>query len=168
MSGYGYWLAPIAACMFVDYYLIKRGNLRLHDLFDGSPASRYWFTRGVNYRTVVSVVLSLIPCLPSFAAQIAPSHLGFTGTAYNFFYISFVFTYILAGLLYYCSYLLFPEKSAKAAEDRTLGWEQLADENDEEERAQETLGLAEEGSPRGSTPVDGGEKKLAMETAVEI
>ena len=168
MSGYGYWLAPIAACMFVDYYFIKRGNLRLRDLYDGSPDSRYWYTRGFNIRTIVTVVVALIPCLPSFAAQIATDHLGFTGTAYNFFYISFLFTYILAAVVYYCSYLIFPENGAKAVEDRELRFEQLANENDEEERAQETLGIAEKGSPRGTTPTDGDEKRLAIETTVGI
>jgi nucleobase:cation symporter-1, NCS1 family len=161
VSGYGYWLAPIAACMFVDYYIMKKGNLKLVDLFQGNPSSRYWYTGGVNYRAVFTVIIALLPCLPSFAAQIAPNNLGFSTTAIKFFFISFVFTYVFACLLYYCSYLVFPEKGEGFIE-RSLRFEQWADENDEEERAATTLGLAEEGSATDrSNSRDGDEKKVA-------
>ncbi|KAI0477488.1 permease for cytosine/purines, uracil, thiamine, allantoin-domain-containing protein [Xylariaceae sp. FL0804] len=149
LSGYGYWLAPIAACMLIDYYVIKKGNLQLPSLFEGSSASRYWYTRGLNYRGVVTVIVALIPCLPSFAAQIAPNSMGMTTLGVNFFYISFLFTYIFACILYYVSYLVFPEKSEIATE-KSLQWEQLADENDAEERAATTVGLAEEDVERSN------------------
>ncbi|KAH8883381.1 hypothetical protein GQ53DRAFT_847024 [Thozetella sp. PMI_491] len=164
LSGYGYWLAPIAACMFIDYYVMKKGNLKLSDLFNGTPSSRYWYTRGVNYRAVVSVILALLPCLPSFAAQIDPKNLGMSTTGINFFYISFIFTYAFASLLYYGSYLIFPEKG-EAIVERSLGWEQWADENDEEERATATFGLAEEGTGRSNTPER--EKGLAATDCTE-
>lgn len=129
--------------MFIDYYVIKKGNLRLLDLFTGNPSSRYWFYSGVNYRAVGTVVVALLPCLPSFAAQIDDKHLGFSATARSFFYISFVFTYSFAAVLYYCSYLVFPERGDNVVE-RQMGWEQWANENDEEERAAITVGLAED------------------------
>ena len=130
---------------------MKRGNLSLTDLFIGSPASRYWYTRGVNYRAVVCVLLALMPCLPSFAAQIAPDRLGFgvNSTAYNFFYISFTFTYFLACSLYYLSYLIFPEKGEKIVE-HSLKFEQWADENDAFEEATLTMGTAEDGQSQTS------------------
>ena len=165
VSGYGYWLAPIAACMFVDYYIIKKGNLRLQDLFNGSASSRYWYSHGVNYRAIVTVIVALLPCLPSFAAQIAPDHLGMSTTAVNFFFISFVFTYAFACLLYYGTYLVFPEKGETIVE-RSLRWEQWADENDEEENAAMTIGLAEEGSVESNSN-DGEEKKVASTACTE-
>ena len=160
VSGYGYWLAPIAACMFVDYYFIKKGNLKLPDLFEGSAASRYWYTRGVNYRGVITVIVALLPCLPSFAAQLDTNHLGMSSTGVNFFYVSFIVTYAVACVLYYGSYLIFPEKGGAVVE-RNLRWEQWADENDEEERAVASLGIAEEGTPQ-SNSVDGEEKKVVV------
>lgn len=50
--------------MTVDYYLIKRGNLRISDVYTGNTTSRYWYTRGVNYRGIAVVILALLPCLP--------------------------------------------------------------------------------------------------------
>jgi nucleobase:cation symporter-1, NCS1 family len=159
VSGYGYWLAPIAACMFIDYYVIKKGNLRLPDLFQGNTASRYWYTNGVNYRAVVTVVVALIPCIPSFAAQIDSNHLGMSSTAVNFFFISFLFTYAFASMLYYVSYIVFPEQGDGIVE-KSLRREQWADENDIEERAAAILGLAEEGTDRSNEHVTD-EKKVA-------
>lgn len=160
VSGYGYWLAPLAACMCIDYYVMKKGNLSLPDLFNGTPSSRYWYTRGVNYRAVVSVILALIPCLPSFAAQIAPDGLGLSTTATNLFYISFMFTYALASLIYYVSYLVFPEKGENIVE-RSLRWEQWADENDEAEMATATLGVAEDGASQSSHITRDEDKKVS-------
>jgi NCS1 family nucleobase:cation symporter-1 len=149
--------------MTVDYYMLKKGNLSLTDLFNGSPASRYWFVHGVNYRAVITVVLALIPCLPSFAAQIAPNGLGFApnSTAYNFFYISFTFTWVFAGVLYYISYLIFPEKGENVVE-RTLKFEQWADDNDEQEKAEALLGIAEDGKSVSDRATQGNEKNVSM------
>ena len=168
VSGYGYWLAPIAACMTVDYFYFKKGNLSLHDLFDGTPSSRYWFTKGVNIRAIASVILALMPCLPSFAAQIAPDNLGFSlsSTAYNFFYISFTFTWVLTAVLYYLSYLIFPEKGERIVE-RSLKFEQWADDNDEQEKAEALLGVAEEGGSSSASTAHGHEKDLSAINAVE-
>jgi nucleobase:cation symporter-1, NCS1 family len=146
--------------MFVEYYFVKRGNLKLPDLFQGNTSSRYWYTRGVNYRAVVTVIISLLPCLPSFAAQIDPGNLGMSTTGINFFYISFIFTYAFACLFYYCSYIVFPEKG-DAVVEKSFKFEQFADDNDEEERAAMTLGLAEEGSGHSSIR-DGEEKRVPM------
>ena len=167
MSGYGYWLAPIAALMLIDYYVIKRGNLSLPDLFTGNPSSRYWFNRGVNYRATGTVVIALIPCLPSFAYQIADDHLGFGTTARSFFYISFVFTYTFAALLYWVSFLVFPEKGECGSAEKGVRFEQRADENDELEREGVVVGIVEEGRATPEEIAD--EKKVgAINKAVEV
>jgi len=159
VSGYGYWLAPIAACMTVDYYLLKRGNLRISSLYTGNATSRYWYTQGVNYRGVAVVILALIPCLPSFAAQIAPNRLGLNDTAYNFFYISFTFTWFCAAGMYYVTYLVWPEKGPEVEQEKSLKWEQLADEGDEVERAMATMSVVEEGAGLFVSEKDDGEVK---------
>ena len=140
--------------MCVDYYWCKRGNLSIADLYTGDPAGRYYFYRGWNLRAVISTALALLPCLPSFAAQIAPNHLGLSVPAQNLFYISFILTYTLAAVLYFVSYLLFPEKKL-AVSEKTLRFEEWADENDEIERVAAEV-------PRMQTPdsQDEGEKDL--------
>ncbi|WVQ83420.1 hypothetical protein IAT38_005561 [Cryptococcus sp. DSM 104549] len=144
LSGYGYWLSTIAACMFMDYYVIKRGNLHVPDLFVGDSSSRYWFHRGWNFRACAVTILALIPCLPSFAASIAPS-LQMAQGAKNMFYISFVMTYTLACVMYYGAYMVWPEKALELPE-KNLRFEQMADEADEEEKRVMGTVSMEEGS----------------------
>jgi NCS1 family nucleobase:cation symporter-1 len=132
VSGYGYFLAPIAGCLAVDYFYQKKGNLVLKDLWRGEPDGRYYYWRGWNMRAVTVTVLSLLPCLPSFAATLDPNRLGMSLEAQRLFYISFTLTYFLAATMYALSYVVFPEKNLHVKE-RTLKWEQYANELDADE-----------------------------------
>ncbi|KAJ3570479.1 hypothetical protein NPX13_g5718 [Xylaria arbuscula] len=164
VSGYGYWLAPIAAIMSIDYYIVKKGNINTRDIFVGNSSSRYWFVRGVNPRAVATVLISLVPCLPSFAAQIAPNHLNMTSTGVNFFYISFTFTWTLAALLYYLSYVVFPEKGEIVVE-KSLRREQWADDLEREEMAALILGVMEEATVLPKHSSDGTRDDEKVEVA---
>ncbi|KAI1365587.1 permease for cytosine/purines, uracil, thiamine, allantoin-domain-containing protein [Xylaria arbuscula] len=164
LSGYGYWLAPIAAIMSIDYYIVKKGNINTRDIFVGNSSSRYWFVRGVNPRAVATVLISLVPCLPSFAAQIAPNHLNMTSTGVNFFYISFTFTWTLAALLYYLSYVVFPEKGEIVVE-KSLRREQWADDLEREEMAALILGVMEEATVLPKHSSDGTRDDEKVEVA---
>jgi hypothetical protein len=124
--------------------LIKRGNIFVPDLYNGESSSRYWFVRGWNPRSVVVTILALVPCLPSFAATIAPDHLNLPLGAQRMFYLSFTVTYALAAIMYYVSYLVWPEKAA-AKKELGMRFEQQADEDDEEERRAIRLRAAEDG-----------------------
>ncbi|WWD16896.1 hypothetical protein CI109_101328 [Kwoniella shandongensis] len=165
LSGYGYWLAPIAACMFTDYYVVKKGNLIIPDLYIGDSSSRYWYNRGWNPRACTITILALVPCLPSFAASISPS-LPIAQGGKNMFYISFVMTYFLAMTMYVLSYNIWPEKKVRVPE-KTLRFERYADENDEEEKRVMGIVTAEEGSEVeeiDSKPVEGESKSYVVPT----
>ncbi|KAL5536558.1 hypothetical protein ACEPAF_380 [Sanghuangporus sanghuang] len=110
LSGYGYWMAPIAAIMMVDYYFVKNGNVDVPHLYTGSPSGRYWYYKGWNSRAVVVTVVSLVPCLPSFASTIATHDVSVSTGAEHMFFLSFLLTYIIATVMYYLSYIVFPEK----------------------------------------------------------
>ena len=60
------------------------------------------------------------------------------------FYISFTLTYFIGGILYYLTYLVFPEKNL-VIKERDLKFEQWADELDEAERRAMATVAAEEG-----------------------
>lgn len=142
LSGYGYFLAAIAAVLSTDYFIIKKGNLKLHDLWVGDSSSRFWYYRGVNYRALFATFVGLVPCLPSFIGTLAPIGISLNGQ--RMFYISFTLTYFIGGILYYLTYLVFPEKNL-VIKERDLKFEQWADELDEAERRAMATVAAEEG-----------------------
>ncbi|TRM61275.1 permease [Schizophyllum amplum] len=133
LSGYGYWLAPIAAVLTVDYYYVKRGNIDLPHLYTGAPTGRYYYTKGWNWRAISVVILSLLPCLPGFANSVATEPLNISVTSQRLFYIGFVLTYAIACVMYYAICLVFPEPRFDEP------FEALADANDAREAAGEKL-----------------------------
>lgn len=165
VSGYGYWLAPIAACMSLDYYLIKKGNINTVDLFVGNPGSRYWFWKGLNPRACIVTVLALGPCLPSLAWSISPTSVNIPIGAQRMFYISFVVTYAMAAVFYWLSYIIFPEKNLEAPE-KSYRFEQWADEIDESERLEAETGGRMEVQSEEQSKADYYEKDVEGEGAV--
>ncbi len=69
LIGYGALLGPIAGIMIADYFLIRRGVLRVDDLYRRGGA--YEYVRGVNWIAVAAFVLGVLPNLPGFIAAIS-------------------------------------------------------------------------------------------------
>ncbi|MCC6428646.1 MAG: NCS1 family nucleobase:cation symporter-1 [Phycisphaerales bacterium] len=64
LIGYSALLGPIAGIMLCDYYVIRRTRLDVEALYD--PAGPYSYTRGINRRAVVALVLAVVPNIPGF------------------------------------------------------------------------------------------------------
>ena len=64
LIGYGALLGPIAGIMLVDYFVIRKTELRHDDLF--SMHGEYGYSNGWNLRAVVALVLGVLPNLPGF------------------------------------------------------------------------------------------------------
>ncbi len=52
----GSFIGPLYGVLLVDYYLIKRQNTTVDDMFTMSPAGRYWYDGGVNRSAVIALV----------------------------------------------------------------------------------------------------------------
>ncbi|BGP14767.1 hypothetical protein JCM10213v2_002719 [Rhodosporidiobolus nylandii] len=146
LSGYGYWLAPLAGCLAADYYVVAKGNVELSQLYTSDPNGRYWYAKGWNWRAVAATLLALLPCLPGFAQQLTKNDLGVSLVGRRLFYISFVLTYVLSVVLYLGFTYLVPRRYTKEHNLIAQGWEQLANELDAKEAADEQLAAAEEAS----------------------
>jgi NCS1 family nucleobase:cation symporter-1 len=102
LVGYGSLLGAIGAVMIVDYWIVRRRQLDLADLYkhDG----RYGYTGGWNWRAIVAVLVGVVPVLPGFIK--AATTPGFAGVFENPTFIEglynygLFFTFIVAGLTY--------------------------------------------------------------------
>ena len=76
LGGLGALLGPIFGVIVADYYLIKRGRIRVHALFRESPDEPYWYQRGWNpdalYAFFPASVIALIFALVPVFSDIAP------------------------------------------------------------------------------------------------
>jgi len=67
------FLGPIYGIIIVDYYLFRRQHVEIDGLYQTGPQSPYWYTSGVNFRALITFLVSatisaLIALLPMFSA----------------------------------------------------------------------------------------------------
>src|SRR6185503_8925188 len=62
LIGYGALLGPVAGIMITDYFVIRRGVLRVEDLYRRGGA--YEYRRGVNWVAIVAFVVAVLPSIP--------------------------------------------------------------------------------------------------------
>ncbi len=84
-------LAPVYGIMITDYYLIKKQNVDIQQLYSADPAGLYYYLRGWNQRALIAFAIAAIF---SIASVWAPALNFLAGYAW-------VIGAILGGLFYY-------------------------------------------------------------------
>ena len=102
LVGYGSLLGAIGAVMIADYWILRRRQLSLADLY--KHEGRYAYSGGWNWRAIAAVLIGVIPVLPGFLkAATTPNFAGvfenptFIEGLYNY---GLFFTFFVAGLAY--------------------------------------------------------------------
>ena len=102
LVGYGSLLGAIGAVMIVDYWIVRRRQLDLAELYkmDG----KYSYSGGWNWRAIAAVFIGVIPVIPGFLkAASTPDFAGvfsnptFIESLYNY---GLFFTFGVSGLAY--------------------------------------------------------------------
>ncbi len=70
LVGYSALLGPIAGILIVDYWLVRKAQLVVDDLYVREGA--YAYRRGWNPAAIIALVLGVLPNLPGFLAAAAP------------------------------------------------------------------------------------------------
>src|SRR3954466_6201098 len=64
LIGYSSLMGAIGGILIADYWVLRRRELSLADLF--KPNGRYSYSNGINPRAVIALVLSILPVVPGF------------------------------------------------------------------------------------------------------
>jgi NCS1 family nucleobase:cation symporter-1 len=64
LIGYSSLMGALGGILIADYWIIKRQQLDLRDLF--SLVGRYTYSNGVNWRAIAALVLAVLPVAPGF------------------------------------------------------------------------------------------------------
>ncbi|KXJ86068.1 permease for cytosine/purines, uracil, thiamine, allantoin-domain-containing protein [Microdochium bolleyi] len=107
LSAYAVFLGPMIGLLCVHYYLIQERVFHVPDLYEGSSRSVYWYTWGVNWRTVVAWVCAVFPSMPGFVSSVNPA-LRVSEEGSHVFSLSFVLGFVLAGVIAYALHWAFP------------------------------------------------------------
>jgi NCS1 family nucleobase:cation symporter-1 len=68
LVGYSSLLGPVGGILITDYYLIRRQQLSVPDLYEENGA--YQFSRGFNHKAIISLLLGILPNVPGFLVTI--------------------------------------------------------------------------------------------------
>lgn len=66
LSGWSVFLSPMTGIVVADYFLVRRGEYHIGDLYMGNSGSAYWYVAGFNFRGFVAWVLGMTPLLREF------------------------------------------------------------------------------------------------------
>lgn len=88
MSALGIFLAPIAATLAADFWIVKRQAIDVPALYRKYGRYRYGNRAGTNWRSVVALLVGVVPNLPGMAAAVNPSiEIGGASYIYAMFYL---------------------------------------------------------------------------------
>jgi NCS1 family nucleobase:cation symporter-1 len=100
LGGYGTLLGAIAGILLVDYYLIRRSELKVDDLYKLDGA--YGYSNGWNWKAVIAFALGVLPCLPGYLVVSGLLDKSAVPAALiTLFDFGWFFSLVVAGLVYY-------------------------------------------------------------------
>lgn len=88
MSGLGIFLAPIAAILACDFWVVKRRRIDVPALYRRRGRYSYGNVAGTNWRAAVAMVVGTVPNLPGLAAAVNGGlDIGGAAHVYAMFYL---------------------------------------------------------------------------------
>ncbi|CAG9982162.1 unnamed protein product [Clonostachys byssicola] len=101
MGALGVFLAPIAAILACDYWVVKRRAIDVPALYRKNGRYSYGTRAGTNWRAVLAMLVGSVPNLPGLAAAVNPSlDIGGAKNIFDMFYLyGFTSTFLAYGAL---------------------------------------------------------------------
>jgi NCS1 family nucleobase:cation symporter-1 len=109
MSGLGIFLAPIAAILGSDYWIVKKQHMDVPSLYRSKGRYRY-NKYGFNWRAAVALIVSITPNIPGMAAQVNPALRPSVGDGIKVYYFFYLYGFTSAFVVYAALSHFFPAK----------------------------------------------------------
>ncbi|TDZ18963.1 Transporter aclS [Colletotrichum orbiculare MAFF 240422] len=106
LNSFSVFLAPVMGVMVCDYFLLRRGKVRLSHLFR-PEASDYWFCHGVNWRVVPCWIAGWAPTVGGLAVSVRKDA-GAPEAVYELYYMAFFVGFFVSFVLFYVANIIFP------------------------------------------------------------
>ena len=71
LIGYSALLGPIAGILIIDYYFIRKTQIKVDDLYQEQGI--YQYTNGWNFAAVIAFVIGVLPNIPGFLNAAFPA-----------------------------------------------------------------------------------------------
>ncbi|KAH8881804.1 hypothetical protein GQ53DRAFT_701752 [Thozetella sp. PMI_491] len=115
LGGYTIFLGPMTSILITDYFIVRRGNVSVPDMYNFHGMYRYSQRYGSNWRAVLAFFIGCIPPLPGFVDNIVVAGDGTTGVSeggQHLFNIGYIYSFAAAGIFYWGFNRFFPHKES--------------------------------------------------------
>ncbi|CDK28780.1 unnamed protein product [Kuraishia capsulata CBS 1993] len=108
IGGYAVFLGPFTGILFSDFYLVRKRQLKLTDLYDISDQSIYWYTKGINFRAPVAWIMGVWPLLPGFVKFVQEGAVDMTSNWSKVYCLCWLLGCLISSFVYYVLCYFFP------------------------------------------------------------
>ncbi|KAK4499722.1 hypothetical protein PRZ48_010240 [Zasmidium cellare] len=111
LSGYTIFLGPMTSILITDYFILRRGNVSVPDMYNFHGIYRYSPKFASNWRAVAAFFIGCIPPLPGFVNYIQQSANETTSVSLggqHLFAIGYIYSFVAAGVFYWGFNRFFP------------------------------------------------------------
>ncbi|KAF2495747.1 hypothetical protein BU16DRAFT_581242 [Lophium mytilinum] len=115
LGGYTIFLGPMTSILMTDYYIVRKGNVSVPDMYNFHGIYRYSPRYATNWRAVVAFFIGCIPPLPGFVNNIVVAGLGKTTVSIGgqrLFNIGYLYSFVAAGVFYWGFNRFFPHNES--------------------------------------------------------
>ncbi|KAL1408890.1 uracil permease [Vanrija albida] len=107
LGSYGVLLSCVAGPMVSDYWLVRRGHMRIRDLYSSNKDGWYYYTYGVNWRGYAAYIAGFAINLPGFLNVCNPN-INVGNAAKRIYTLSWLTGTGVSALVYYLCCVLSP------------------------------------------------------------
>jgi NCS1 family nucleobase:cation symporter-1 len=116
LSAYSVFLGPMTGIMICDYWVVRRGKLKLSDLYHGRKDGSFYFWRGINWRSFTAWIIGWSYLIPGFVKAVAPEiHVPVACT--NLYYLAFPLGFAVSFATYYGLNLISPPQGLRTIDE---------------------------------------------------
>ncbi|KAL5114950.1 hypothetical protein ACEQ8H_007197 [Pleosporales sp. CAS-2024a] len=119
LSGYTIFLGPMTAILMTDYYISRRGNVSVPDMYNFHGMYRYSARYATNWRSVVALIVGFLPPLPGFINSVSLNTIDMSSGGKNLFAIGYIYSFVAAGVFYWGLMKWFPHSPSMLSEPNT-------------------------------------------------
>lgn len=96
---YTCFFGAIAGILIADYYLIRKKNLDVDQLY--TKNGKYWYKNGFNLKSIIAFVAAILPCIPGMLNTMGLSNFnGFFIDLYDYnWFVGFIISFVVYSIL---------------------------------------------------------------------
>lgn len=130
LGGYSIFQGNVVAIMLVDYYIVRKGNIDIRDLYSESRDAKYYYTFGNNWRAAGAFLSGFAVPLAGFIGSFGTTTVS--TAASRMYALGWALSFVIGGLTYWILCLIWPVPG----DDSQHSFEQLSKYYDEHDIAE--------------------------------